>query len=111
MSAIAKRIGALRQRLSIEREILTPDGGGGFVATWEEIARVWGAVEAGAGRERVEADRVTGRVGHHITIRYREGVTPSMRFRRGDAVFDILGVADKDGRRRFLACQCERRDL
>jgi len=29
----------------------------------------------------------------------------------GDRRFDILAVLDEEGRRRFLKCECEERDL
>jgi hypothetical protein len=33
-------------------------------------------------RETVESDRLAGRVSHEITLRYRPGVVPAMRFRK-----------------------------
>jgi SPP1 family predicted phage head-tail adaptor len=92
------RIGRLRHRLTLEARSRANDGG-------------WGAVEAATGKEAVAADRVTGQAAYLIIIRYRGDVTPAMRFRRGTEAFDILAVLDKDGRRRFLVCHCERRDL
>ena len=105
------RIGRLRHRLTLEASARADDGGGGAVSSWEEVAELWGAVEAVAGKETVAADRLTGQAAYQIVIRHRDGITPSMRFRRGAEAFDILAVLDKDGRRRFLVCQCERRDL
>ena len=105
------RIGRLRHRLTLEASSRADDGGGGAVSTWEELAELWGAVEAAMGKEAVAADRVSGQVGYQIIIRYRDDVTPAMRFRRGTEAFHILAALDKDGRRRFLVCQCERRDL
>jgi SPP1 family predicted phage head-tail adaptor len=105
------RIGRLRHRLTLEVAARGDDGGGGAVSTWSAVAELWGAVEAATGKETVAADRVTGRAGYQIVIRYRDGVTPAMRFRRGGEAFDILAALDKDGRRRLLVCQCERRDL
>jgi SPP1 family predicted phage head-tail adaptor len=105
------RIGRLRHRLTLEAASRADDGGGGAVSSWAELAELWGAVEAATGKETVAADRVTGRTGYQIIIRYRDDVTPAMRFRRGEEAFDILAALDKDGRRRFLVCQCERRDL
>ena len=105
------RIGRLRHRLTLEASSRADDGGGGAVSTWEEVAGLWGAVEGASGKETVAADRLTGRAGYQIIIRYRDDVTPAMRFRRGAEAFDILAAIDKDGRRRFLVCQCERRDL
>jgi SPP1 family predicted phage head-tail adaptor len=108
---VRARIGRLRHRLTLEAGSRANDGGGGTVSSWEPLAELWGAVEAATGRETVAADRVTGRAAYVIIVRYRDDVAPAMRFRRGTEVFDILAALDKDGRRRFLVCQCERRDL
>jgi SPP1 family predicted phage head-tail adaptor len=105
------RIGKLRHRLVIEAETRIADGGGGSASAWEPVAEVWGAVEAAAGGERVSADRVSGEISCRITIRHRSDLGPAMRFRRGAEAFAILAVHDRDGRRRFLDCHCERRDL
>lgn len=105
------RIGKLRHRLTIEQETRVADGGGGSASVWEPVAEIWGAVEATGGSERVAADRVSGEVRYVITIRHRGDLGPAMRFRRGAEAFAILAVLDRDGRRRFLDCHCERRDL
>jgi SPP1 family predicted phage head-tail adaptor len=105
------RIGKLRHRLVIEAETRIADGGGGSASVWEPVAEVWAAVEATAGGERVSADRISGNASCKITIRHRSDLGPAMRFRRGAEVFAILAVLDRDSRRRFLDCHCERRDL
>lgn len=108
---MSTRIGRLRHRLTIEREQRTEDGGGGATTVWEEVGEVWGAVEASSGNETIGADRVRGKVAYLITIRHRSDIVPAMRFRSASETFHILSALDKDGRRRFLTCQCERRDL
>jgi SPP1 family predicted phage head-tail adaptor len=105
------RIGKLRHRLTIEQEVRVADGGGGSASSWEQVGEVWAAVEATGGRESVAADRLGDDVSCRITIRHRSDLGPAMRFRRGDEIFAILAVLDRDDRRRFLDCHCERRDL
>lgn len=105
------RIGRLRHRLTLETRSRSPDGGGGAVSAWTPVAELWGAVEAVAGKEAVAADRVSGETACRIVIRHRDDVGPAMRFRRGGEAFDIVAALDGDGRRRFLVCECERRDL
>jgi SPP1 family predicted phage head-tail adaptor len=56
------------------------------------------------GSESVEADRLGGRVTHEIALRYRPGVQPSMRFRKGARAFHIVTVIDVVERRRWLKC-------
>jgi SPP1 family predicted phage head-tail adaptor len=103
-------IGRLSHRLTLESPVRTPDGGGGWTVVWEAVADMWGAVEMPSGRERVEGGRLSGTANARITIRYRDDVTPAMRFRNGAQVFEIRTVLDVDGRRRYLRCDCERRD-
>jgi len=108
---MSARIGKLRHRLTIERETLTDDGGGGAAAVWEEAGTVWAAIEAVSGKETVEAGRIAGRATYAITIRYRSDLEPAMRFRLGNELFEIKSLLDPDGRSRFLTCQCEICDL
>ena len=104
-------IGDLRTRLVLEEPVRTPDGGGGANESWVEMATVWGRIETRPGREVVQADRVSATVTHDITIRYRAGVLPEMRFRSGMRIFHILSVVDVEDRGRRLICRCEERDL
>jgi SPP1 family predicted phage head-tail adaptor len=108
---VKPRIGKLRHRLALEAPSRVADGGGGAVLGWTELAQLWGAVESPSGGERVGADRVAGERQAVITIRYREGLAPAMRLRSGGRVFPIRAVLDPDGRRRYLRCLCEERDL
>lgn len=105
------RIGQLRHRLTIEQADRPEDEGGGAALVWSSLAEVWGNVEAKSGKEGIEADRVSGNATYNITIRYRDDLTPSMRFRRDGEIYEILSVLDEDGHGRFLTCKCERRDL
>jgi len=108
---VSARIGSLRRRVVLERPTRAKDGGGGAVETWESVAEVWAMIEAQSGKEAVEADRLTGSRKVDVTIRHREDVAANMRFRFGDRVLDIRTVLDEDGRRCFLKCECEERDL
>jgi hypothetical protein len=61
--------------------------------------------------ETVEADRLAGCVSHEISLRYRPGLQPAMRFRQGTRIFYIVSVINVDERNRWLKCLCEERDL
>ena len=103
--------GDLRHRLVLEEAQRVSDGAGGFTEDWVTVAAVWAALEPHGGGEGVEAGRLAGRVSHAVTLRYRAGVTPAMRFRHGGRVLHILAVLDEGERRRWLRCLCEERDL
>lgn len=100
-------IAEFRHRLTLEERVSVADGGGGAAESWSEVATVWAALHQKSGREREAADRLAARTATDITIRYRGGVTTDMRFRQGSKTFNIRGVLDVDGRRRWLKCVCE----
>ena len=101
----------LRHRIAIEQEVRTPDGGGGADVSWQLFAEVWAAIWPRTASEQLESDRVAGTATHDIWIRYRPGVTPQMRIKFGNRTFDIRGVLDMDGKRRWLKCVSQERDL
>jgi SPP1 family predicted phage head-tail adaptor len=101
----------LRHRLVLEEAERVSDGGGGFTETWVAVATVWAALQPNGGSEAVDSGRLAGRVSHTVLLRYRTGVTPAMRLRKGTRIFHILAVIDEDERRRRLRCLCEERDL
>lgn len=108
---MSARIGKLRHRLTLESPSRTDDGGGGADITWDSVAEIWGALETSTGAETIAAGRLSGTAAPVITIRYRDDVTPSLRFALGARRLQIRAVLDPDGRKRFLRCLCEERDL
>lgn len=109
MSALSA--GDLRTRLTLEAPSRADDGGGGADVTWETVADVWAAVRAVSGHETFDLDRVAGRLSREIVIRFRADVTLQMRFREGTRVYDIRAAFDPDGRRHWLRCLADERDL
>lgn len=104
-------IGELRHRLTLERLVQSADGAGGFSEGWAVEATLWGRLRPLSGSEAVHADRLSGRHAHEITIRYRSGVDPSMRFRMGARIFEIVSIENLGERGRWLRALCEERDL
>lgn len=101
----------LRHRLKLEELQREEDEGGGFTENWVEVAELWADLRPVGGGETLEADRLAGRVTHEVSLRYRPGVQPAMRFRQAARLFHILTVIDVDERRRWLKCLCEEREL
>jgi len=104
------RIASLRDRLTLEQPVRSPDGGGGASVAWQPVADVWARVRPVTGEERLAHDQVAGRLTHRISIRHRPGVTPAMRFRQGPRIYEIVAVLDNSGRA-YLECLCEERSL
>ena len=103
-------IGELRTRLMLEAPERAGDDGGGAAVTWTTVCELWARVRAVSGGESFALDRTAGTIGHEIVIRHRAGITPQMRFRSADRVFDIRAAFDPDGQRRWTRCLAEERD-
>lgn len=99
--------GKLRERVTIERPVRTPDGAGGADVTWEALATVWAEVVALGGTEAALGERMEARAPHRVTIRFRDDVTAEMRLAWRGGALAIRGLRDPDGRRRWLAINAE----
>lgn len=93
----------LRHRLILQQEVLTPDDGGGFSRSWEDVAQLWAEIQpiagggsrldVSSGREIVAGEQVVGILSHRIMLRWRSGVTSAMRLVFEGRVFNIRYVA------------------
>ena len=101
----------LRHRLTLEQLSRVADEGGGFTESWVTVATLSADLRPIGGDERYEADRLAGRITHQVSLRYREGVAPAMRFRKGTRIFHIVSAIDVEERKRWLNCLCEEREL
>lgn len=100
------RIGELRHRITIQYKVTVIDAYGGETITWTDYLTCWGAVEPLSGREFLEGRRLENEIGHRIRIRYRAGLTPSMRVSWDDRIFDIESVLERSSGRRELWLMC-----
>ena len=61
--------GRLRERVRVEAEVRSPDGGGGFSFSWEAVATLWASVEPLKGVERLQAMQLQGSNLFKVTLR------------------------------------------
>lgn len=99
-------IGELNRRVILQDMVRTPDGAGGSEATWNAIAELWAKIRPRHAGEHLVADAVTSAATHMITIRYRNGLTPDMRFVAGSRVFEIVSVIDEKEANCWHMCLC-----
>ena len=101
--------GKLNRRLVLEAPVETDDGAGGVARNFGEIATLWAAVTPVSAQEEIEAARLGARVTHRIGMRFSGDITTRHRFRDGSAVYRIVSLRDRDGRKRFLDIAAEQR--
>jgi len=105
MRALFVDPGSLRSELSLQACTVVPDGFGGHVEDWGEVATVFGRIEPVSATSVFGPDQTIETVTHRVTIRGRAGVTSGMRFARQGKVFEIVTVHDPDDSGRYLVCR------
>ena len=100
--------GKLRERVTIQEEVVTRDSFGAEVNPWVDAAAVWASVRPGASGERFisAADQVQATITHTVRIRYRSGLSPKQRLHWDGKYLGIQSVVDPDGRKRELVLLC-----
>lgn len=100
-------LGKMRERVTLQQESSTTDGGGGYALGWTDVATVWAKMEPVGGREQIEADKLQGVLDYRVTIRYRSDVVPGMRLVWNSKNFNIRAVVCEEERERFLTLTCD----
>lgn len=95
-------IGALRHRLTLQTKARTPDGFGGFLVNWQDVAVLWAGMEESQGT--FSPPGTTRRV--RVRIRLRSDVRPGQRFQMNSRTLLIENVTDGRTRGRMLMCDC-----
>lgn len=99
----------LRHRLTLQQEVRTPDGAGGYDKSWSDVADLWaeivpvtGTLSKGAATQLLLGAQVQHEISHKILLRYRDGVTAAMRLVYESRIFHIRYVADAGENRETL---------
>ncbi len=99
--AVTNGIGAMRARVTVQRENPVAAGGGGYLPGWSDVANLWAQLEPISGREILQGARLEARVTHRAIIRYRADVTAGMRLVYGTRLFRIHAALNMGERNRF----------
>lgn len=109
---MAIRTPKLSQRLTLEVPVRSSDGGGGWQVSWTALGTHWAELRPVGADERVSGGREVARVTHRVRVRSvppgsARRPKPEQRFRQGERIFAIRGVAEADHRGAYLICWVE----
>lgn len=99
----------LNRRMVLEGPARTPDGAGGYSASWAVRGTLWAMLRPGNGRQVAGAGAALSRLPAEIVLRAAPPGAPSRpvpgdRLREGARVFSIRAVAEEDAAGRYLTC-------
>lgn len=86
------RVGRMRYRIEIQSYESTQDSAGFETKEWHTMHQVWADIVPMSGAEYLASNRETVSVTSKIYIRYLPGITPKMRIRYRERLFNIESV-------------------
>lgn len=95
----------LREQVTFEQPVRTPDAMGGFSVNWTSIATVWAEVVQLSAGQSVERESIQHPVRYRVRIRYRSDITPVMRVSYRGRILRITGISDEYQRRQSLVIE------
>lgn len=100
----------LKHQLILEAAAGTPDGLGGHLYTWNEVATLWSEIIPIGGRESAFASQLTTNTRFRIVVRYRGDITPKMRLRDAsdERIFNIRSVINVEEENQLVEILAER---
>lgn len=98
--------GALEQRITIQQRVAGVNALGQAVQSWADYAVVWAAVDPLRGREFFAAGQTQSEVTTRFTIRWRQGITSTMRVVWRGQPYDVLAVIEPQGGKQMLELMC-----
>lgn len=100
------RVGAMRERVEIQRRTLAQDDYGGPVESWLTLRTRFAAVESVAGSEPRRAEQPQAQITHRVTLRRDTDVTPADRIRWGERVLNITSILQENRWKDHTVIEC-----
>lgn len=95
--------GELRHKITLQK----PPEYGQAEDAYTDVATVWANINPISGRELFAAEQFASEITHKVRIRYRNGITPSMRVKYGTRTFEIMYVINEYERDRIIQLMCK----
>ena len=113
--AVKSTLGKMRQRLKIQYQTRTADGGGSENVTWTDSVTVFGFIQPQTGAERLFGDQLEERITHLITIRFRRDISHKNRLvyeffranKKHTRIFNVKRVINRDTADKYSDILCE----
>ena len=99
--------GALRHKVNIQREVVTPDGIGGRTITWHTIASPRCLLQPVRANESYRQGRLEHYITHKIILRYRSTFSTADRIEYNGRLMQIRGIVNVDERNMWMELAVE----
>jgi SPP1 family predicted phage head-tail adaptor len=104
-------IGALSDRVSLQRRVDTSELEGGVTHMFMTVSSLWARVRTLSARLAMAGDGRAAEASHSVVVRFRSDVAVGDRFGWRGRWLEVVGTSDLDGRRTWLSCTCVERGM
>ena len=99
--------GRMDQRITLQTSVNSRDAVGGLVETWSTLATVWARVAPLSGKRIAQAQQIGSSVTKQIEIRWRAGISASLRIQFADGRVAKVSWVEESKRDGFIVLVCE----
>lgn len=109
MSERIPPLGTLTDRVTLQSKVTSSEPEGGEVVVYATLATVWARVRQLSARSAYAEDARGQTISHAVVIRFRTDLKPGDRIIYRGRNLEVAALADINGRRAYLSCQCSER--
>ncbi|WP_018130710.1 phage head closure protein [Effusibacillus pohliae] len=100
-----------RHRVTIQQQVRTPDGQGGYTEQWVDLKTVWAhiepVVEISQAREEITGQQPVPMLSYKVRIRYDAAMTPDKRLKWRTRILEPRAVMPENGVERYMLMFCD----
>lgn len=93
------KAGEMNRRITIQAKTVTYNTYNEPIASWTDIETIWAQVLTSGGGEFYAAQKLHAETSAVFKVRYTSRINVNQRIKFGNRYFDILNIADPDGKR------------
>ncbi len=97
----------LNKKIEIQQKTNKEDGFGGFSEEWTKLKNTWAEIKPISAFEQFEAEKISEKVTHVITIRYFDTFKTDYRIKYYNRLFKIKGVINPEEKNNILEITVE----
>ena len=100
--------GQLNRKITISEPVLADDGYGGDDETWSTVYTPWARIKPKSGGEKMHAQRLDATGLASIVIRYRAGLSETMKVTYAGKDYQIRSIIDIEEAHKWIELLVER---
>lgn len=99
--------GRLNKKITFQQLCQDKDEYGEIVEEWLDIKTVWAEIAPVSGNQFFAAKQINSEISHNVYVRYCNDLSPSMRIKFRDRIFEILYIMNVKEENRLLQIYCK----